>query len=201
MEWSWVDTLAEVEEARARAGQIVGLELAAVRYCALDYAQLDRPHGIHGPRNVTAEDEWRDPSWRFAFGDSVDHGVESEMAGGTRFTVSWDSPGWHEGIWIRQVPMIGSAVMPEGNVAIWDVSRGGRWDQFLGHNVSDVQLAYKPWAPNEGYWCSRIALTIQGSDIELLLGEGAVDNELHRSADNIAVLFPPAVLPDWERGE
>ena len=200
MEWSWVKTLAEVEETRARARQMIGQELTAVRYCDLDYALSDRPDGHRGARNVTSEDEWRDPTWRFAFGDSVDHGVELEVTGGARFTVGWDSPGWHEGIWIRQVPLIGSAVTPDGNVAIWNVSRAGRWDQFVGHSVSDIRLAYKPWAPNEGYWCSRITLTIQDSDIELLLGKGGTDNELHRSADNIAVLFPPAILPDWERG-
>jgi hypothetical protein len=193
-----VETLDEVEETCARARQIVGLELAAVRYCDLDYAQPDRPDGHRGARNVTSKEEWRDPSWRFAFGDSVDYGVELEMGGGTRFTISWDSPGWHEGIWMRPVPLVGSAVMPEADVAIWDVSRAGRWDQFVGHSVSGLKLAYKPWAPNEGYWCSRITLTVQGSDIELLLGQGETDNQLHRSADNIAVLFPPAVLPDWE---
>jgi len=198
MNWSWVETLTEVEERRARASEIVGLELVAVRYCDLDYAQPDRLGGHQGARDVTGQDEWLNPSWRFPFGDSVDHGVELEMTSGTRFTVSWDSPGWHEGIWMRQVPLIGSAVAPEGNVAIWDVSRAGRWDPFVGHGVSGVQLSYKPWAPNEGYWCSRISLTIQGSDIELLLGEGGTDNELHPSADNIAVLFPPVALPAWE---
>ncbi len=199
MDWSWVETLAEVEETRARARQIVGLQLAAVRYCDLDYVQPDRPDGSRGARYVTGEDECRDPTWRFPFGDSVDHGVEFEMACGRRFTVSWDSPGWHEGIWIREVPVVGAAVAPEASVAIWDVSRAGRWDQLVGQRVSDVSLAYRPWAPNEGYWCSRITPTIQGSNVELLLGEGGADNELHRSADNIAVLFPPAVLPDWER--
>jgi hypothetical protein len=82
---------------------------------------------------------------------------------------------------------------------IWDVSRAGRWDQFIGQPVSDVRLAYKPWAADDGYWCSRITLGFRGADIELFLGEGNRDSQLHPSADNIAVLFPPAALPDWER--
>jgi hypothetical protein len=118
------------------------------------------------------------------------------MASGAVFTISWDTPGLHEGIWMRQV-LIGSVVVPEANVATWDVSRAGRWDRFVGHSVSAVQLHYKPWS--EGYWCSRVTLTVRGCDIELLLGEGwAADNELHHSANNIAVLFPPAALPAWE---
>ncbi len=86
-------------------------------------------------------------------------------------------------------------------MAVWDVSHAGRWDRFVGEQVSDVRLAYKPWAPDDGYWCSRITLTVLGSDIQMLLGEAGPgpDNELHRSADNIAVLFPPVQLPDWER--
>ncbi len=200
MEWSWVKTLEEVEEARVHARQLVGLDLAAVRYCDVDYAQPDRQDGVLGARQVVTEDEWREPSWRYPFGDSVDHGVEFETVCGRRFTVSWDSPGWHEGIWIREWPLIESVVTPEANVAIWDVSRAGRWNQFIGQPVSDVRLAYKPWAPDDGYWCSRITLGFRGADIELLLGEGGdPDKQLHPSADNIAVLFPPAALPDWER--
>jgi hypothetical protein len=64
--------------------------------------------------------------------------------------------------------------------------------------VSDVRLAYRPWAADDGYWCSRITIVIGGDNIELLLGEGGVDDALHPSADNVAVIFPPTAFPDWQ---
>jgi hypothetical protein len=197
VDWSWVATPAEVEEARDHARRLVGLRLAEVRYVNLDYL---RPDGSReGPRLITSEDEWREATWRYDFGDSVDHGVEFETTCGRVFTVTWDSPGWHEGIWLREVSLIGEAVVADANVAVWPVSRAGRWDRFVGPEVGEVHLAYKPWAPDDGYWCSRITVTILDCDIQLLLGEGEADQQLHPSADNIAILFPPARLPDWDR--
>ena len=142
--------------------------------------------------------EWREPPFRHEFGDSADHGVELETAWGRVFTVSWDSPGRHEGIWLRELPLVGAAVLADANTAIWDVSRAGRWDGFIGHEISDVQLHYRPWAPGEGYWCTRVTITVRGSDIHLLGGH-AEAQALAPSADDIAVLFPPARLPEWER--
>jgi hypothetical protein len=199
VDWSWVETLAEVEEAREHARRLIGLRLAAVRYASLDYFLWDRPDGSRGPRLVTSEDEWRVPPWQYEFGDSVDYGVEFETTCGRLFTVTWDSPGWHEGIYLREVSLIAEAAANETTVAVWNVSRAGRWDHFVGPEVGDVHLAYKPWAPDDGYWCSRITVSILDRGIELLLGEGEADQQLHPAADNIAVLFPPSRLPDWER--
>jgi hypothetical protein len=42
VEWFWVASLDEVNERRQHARQLVGLQLAAVRYCEIDYARLDR---------------------------------------------------------------------------------------------------------------------------------------------------------------
>jgi hypothetical protein len=133
------------------------------------------------------------------FGDAVDYGVEFETTCGRLFTVTWDSPGWHDGIWLREVPLIAEAAANEATVAVWNVSRAGRWDHFVGPEVGDVHLAYEPWAPDDGYWCSRITVSTLDRGIELLLGEGEADQQLHPAADNIAVLFPPSRLPDWER--
>jgi hypothetical protein len=188
-----------VEERRQHAQRVVGLKLAAVRYCEIDYAMMDRPAGQEGPRQVVSAAEWQKPSFRYAFGDCTDHGVELETACGRVFTVSWDSPGWHEGIWLRELPLVGEAVLAEVNTAIWDVSRAGRWDRFIGHEISRVQLHYRPWAPGDGYWCTRITVTVCGSDIEFLGGQAEAGQILAPSADDIAVLFPPARLPEWER--
>jgi hypothetical protein len=123
--------------------------------------------------------------------------VELETACGREFTVSWDSLGQHEGIWLRELPLAGEAVAADANTSIWDVSRAGRWDGFIGHEISDVQLHYRPWGPDDGYWCTRVTITVCGSGIHFL-GEQAEAQMLAPSADNIAVLFPPARLPEWE---
>jgi hypothetical protein len=194
---SWVGSLAEVEERRQHARRLTGLRLAAVRYCLLDYAMPDRPLG-QGPRLVVSAAEWERPSFRHDFGDTADHGVELVTENGQVFTVSWDSPGWHEGIWLRELPLIGKAVTADANTAIWDVSLAGRWDEFIGHEICDVRLHYRHWAPDEGYWCSRITVTVRGRDIEFLGGK-AESGVLAPSADDIAVLFPPIALPEWAR--
>jgi hypothetical protein len=197
--WAWVETLDEVQERRQHARRLIGLQLAAVRYCEIDYAMLDRPQGQEGPRHVVNEAEWEEPSFRYRFGDSVDYGVELETACGRVFTVSWDSPGRHEGVvWLREVPLAGQAVLADANTAIWDVSRAGRWDRFVGGEIFDVRLHYRPWAPHDGYWCTRATLTIDGSDIQLLGGQADAGQRLAPAADNIAVLFPGARLPEWE---
>ena len=198
VEWSWAGSLAEVGQRRQHARRLTGLQLAAVRYCEIDYAMPDRPGGQEGPRQVVSAAEWREPPFRYEFGDCTDYGVELQTACGRVFTVSWDSPGRHEGIWLRELPLVGEAVAAAANTAIWDVSRAGRWDRFIGHEVSDVQLRYRPWAPDDGYWCTRVTITVRGSDIHLLGGQ-AEAQALAPSADNIAVLFPPAPLPEWER--
>ena len=159
---------------------------------------LDRPRGQEGPRQVVSAAEWQEPPFRHEFGDSTDYGVELEAACGRAFTVSWDPPGRHEGIWLRELPLVGEAVLADANTAIWDVSRAGRWDGFIGHEISNVQLHYRPWAPDDGYWCTRITITVRGSAIQFLGGQ-AESQALAPSADNIAVLFPPARLPEWER--
>jgi hypothetical protein len=59
--------------------------------------------------------------------NAVTYGVELTITGRV-CTVSWDLPGWHEGIWIREVPAHGSA-FEDADVAIWDVSEAARWYQ------------------------------------------------------------------------
>jgi hypothetical protein len=167
----------------------------AVRYVNFDYTMPDRPEDLRGARTVTSEQEWREPAWRYEFGDSVDWGVGLGTACGRLFTVTWDAPGWHEGIWLREAPVMTG----DANVAIWDVSHAGRWDDFIGPQISDVLLHYRPFGPDDGYWCSRITIKVLGHGVELLLGEGQADQTLSPSADNIAVVFPPAQLPKWEQ--
>jgi hypothetical protein len=165
----------------------------------IDYGQLERPADARGPRMISSEAELAAPTRRCETFDWADYGVEFTASSDRIFTVSWDRPSWHEGIWIREVPARGSAFQEDHDVAIWDVSRAGRWDRYLGAIISDVVMHYRPWAPDDGYWCSRITLVIEGSPVQLLLGERDDNQQLVPAADSIAVMFPPALLPDWER--
>jgi hypothetical protein len=58
-----------------------------------------------------------------------------------------------------------------------------------------MQQRYRPWVPGDGYWCTRVTVTVSGSDIHFLCGP-AEAGALARRADNIAVLFPPAASGD-----
>jgi hypothetical protein len=127
VEWSWARSVAEVRQRRQHAQRLTGLQFAAVRYCEIDYAMLDRPRGQEGPRQVVSAAVWQEPQFRYEFGDSTDYAVELESACGRVSTVSGDCPGRHEGIWLRELPLTGEAVLADANTAIWGVSRAGRW--------------------------------------------------------------------------
>jgi hypothetical protein len=164
-------------------------------------ASPNGPADARGPRLVSTEVELAAPVWRCETFDWADYGVDFTTTAGRVFTVSWDRPGWHEGIWIREIPARGSAFEEDADVAIWDVSEAGRWDQYVGQVIRDVQMHYRPWAPRDGYWCSRITLLVKHSLVHVLLGDQGEGQQLAPAADNIAVVFPPNPLPEWERYE
>jgi hypothetical protein len=138
VDWSWVASTEEAGERREHARRLVGLGLSSVRYAMIDYGQLERPADARGPRMISSEAELAAPTRRCETFDWADYGVEFTASSDRIFTVSWDRPSWHEGIWIREVPARGSAFQEDHDVAIWDVSRAGRWDRYLGAIISDV---------------------------------------------------------------
>jgi hypothetical protein len=197
--WSWVATADLVAERREHARELVGSRLWAVSYALIDYGQPDRDDRAHGPRLVVDPAELASPLWRSETFDWADYAVEFTTAAGRVFTCSWDSPGCHEGIWLREVPARGATYANDADVAVWDVSYAGRWDAFMGVAITDVMPHYQRW-PGEGYWCSRITIAFGGRLVHLLLGDAGAEQQLVPSADNIAVLFPPKPLPSWELG-
>ena len=199
VDWSWVSSTEEADERREHARRLIGLRLSSVKYALIDYSQLDRPDDARGPRLITSEPEIAAPTWRCPTFDWADYGVEFTTSVGRVFTVSSDMPGWHEGIWIREVRACGSAFQEDADVAVWDASEAGRWNGYIGAAISDVVMHYRPWAPDDGYWCSRITLVIAGSRVHLLLGDRGDGDQLVPAADNVAVVFPPEPLPEWER--
>ena len=128
--------------------------------------------------------------------DCADYAVEFTTEAGRVFTVSWDTPGDHTGVWLREVPARGSAYVADADVAVWDVSRVGRWDSFIGAEVTDVILRYRRWV-DDGYECSRITVAFGDRSVELLLADSDADHLLVPSGNNIAVVFPPEPLPQW----
>jgi hypothetical protein len=200
MNWSWVATADLVAERREHAREMVGSRLSTVSYILIDYGQLDRDDGSHGPRLVAEVAELASPTWRSETFDRVDYAVEFTTTAGRVFTCSWDSPGSHEGVWLRQVPARGSAYANDADVAVWDVSHAGRWDNFMGVAITDLTLHYRPWS-DDGYWCSRITIAFGDHSVHLLLGDADTEQRLVPSSDNIAVLFPPEPLPSWEPGD
>jgi hypothetical protein len=192
--WSWVATADLVAERRDHARQLAGQRLSAVSYVLIDYSQPDRLDESNGPRHVVDTLELASPMWRSPTFDWADHAVEFTTETGRVFTCSWDSPGDHEGIWLREGSARGAAFLTDASVAVWDVSHAGRWDTFIGAVVTNVALDYAPWA-DEGYWCSRITIAFGDRLVELLLGEADGDGRLVPSADNIAVLFSPGLSP------
>jgi len=196
----WALTEADVTAHRDDARALVGQRLAAVRYVNIDYVGMTRPEFEgRGPRLIEADQEWQQPSWDFGSFHSVDYGVELHTSQQRVFAISWEPPGQTESLWVDERPLIGSGVSTDAHVAVWDVSSRTRWCEFLDEPTTDVGLHYLAWSPDEpGFWCPRITLWIGDSNIELLLGEARGHGELVPAADNVAVLFSPAALPEWE---
>ena len=196
---SWASSSAERDLRVASAQALVGREILAVRYCNIDYSRWDLARGTLGPRVVTSPGEWESPTWRYAACDSIDYGIEIETTLGEVFSVSWDPPGTVEGIGIVAEP-IPTALRPDADVAMWDVTDRSEWSQHVGATVQGVGLHYVPWdEPDDSWWCPRLSIRLPGGDVEVLLADTANDGTIVPSADNVVVLFGPDELPSWVR--
>lgn len=56
--------------------------------------------------------------WQFDGFDAVDFGIELETETGSVFSLTWDPPGDHEGIGLRNVAMLGHGVRDDADVAV-----------------------------------------------------------------------------------
>lgn len=202
--WSWASTPEMVEQRRVEAQRLVGTELAAVHYYDIDYFRHDVAPDHTGSWEILDDSEWQQPSWAYPDCDSIDFGVEFMTAAGETYSVTWDPPGDREGIGIQQTPLLGSALLPDGQFAVWSVGDRSRWSDLIGERITGVDLHYLPWlhevegSPKDGFWCTRITITFGDVRAVLTLGEGKEGGGVAPSADTVAVLFEPIVLPDWE---
>lgn len=196
--WSWASDDDDATRFRAESQGILGEVLAEVRYIDIDYRSENFRGDAIGLRMIVNPDEWVAPTWVHEACDTVDFAVELVTESGRRFTASWESPGWVEGLGLRELPAIGTAVSETAQAAIWDVSERSRWSELIGHRVDVAELCYEPWDTSGALWCRRIDLRFEGHDVSLLLAEGPFDVDcLAPSADNVAVVFGSDVDPPW----
>ncbi|WP_284750848.1 hypothetical protein [Arthrobacter sp. efr-133-R2A-120] len=187
--WSWAASMADVEERRRHAQLMVGAVLASVSYMTIDYERLERFPELEltGPRKITDPAEWADPQWLCPGFDTVDYGIELVMTDGRISSSTWDPPGDIEGIGLRAVPLLGTGVAADADVAIWDVSGQRRWRDRCAHEIMGVELNYSPWGTGSGFWCPAVNIHFKNSSVELMLGESGPECVLVPSADNIIV--------------
>lgn len=113
-------------------------------YIDIDY-RSEQYRGIAtGPRDIELSDERQEPSWAHPACDSVDFAIEFLRASSVRFAASYERPGNREGIGLREVAAIGSAVRCDVDVAMWDVSQRSDWKDLLHSPVEAVDLRYDP---------------------------------------------------------
>jgi hypothetical protein len=90
--------------------------------------------------------------------------VKPGLHAGTIFSLTWDRPGIREGIGLQRIPMLGSDVGMDGDVADWDVgARAFSWKHMVGTRVTGVDLHYRPWDDEQGSLGARTspsALTV-----------------------------------------
>jgi hypothetical protein len=198
--WSWAASGAEADARRHDANKLVGEPLRGIHYFTLDYRR-DELHPeliVDGPRTIDAESEWNDPTWLYDGFDAVDYGFEVITESGATFSLTWDPPGDHEGIGLQPIPMLGSGVRRDADLAIWVVGdRAASWTAMVGRLVAGVDLHYVPWDEERGsMWCPHITLHGEQGRVEVVMGDSQ-DGTLVPSADNVAVLHPDASLPAW----
>jgi hypothetical protein len=198
--WSWAASDAEADARRHEANELVGERIREVRYYTLDYRRYElHPELIDcGPRVIDAESEWKEPTWLFAGFDAMDYGFEVTTDSGAAFSLTWDPPGDHEGIGLQPIPMLGSGVRTDADVAIWTVGeRSASWTEMVGRRVMGVDLHYVPWDEEHGsLWCPHITIHGEDGQVEVVMGDSQ-DGAMVPSADNVAVLHPGTSLPAW----
>lgn len=195
---AWVQSLDEVKHAREALRPFIGSTIVGVRYITIDYRRWDVSPEHRGPRVIDDPLELASPPWSYRIADSADFGVELDMASGRTLSIGWETPGEHESLQVFPGRLVGSVLDASPDVAIWDLAASSRWRELIGRTITELDVHYIPWSPDEGFWCTRVKLAFGDSEVVLLLGEVDQTESIVPSADNIAVLFPPVDLPEWE---
>ncbi len=172
----------------------------AVRYFTIDYERhlLHPDLIVRGPRSVEEGGEWTEATWFNDGFDALDYGLEIVTGSGAVFSLTWDPPGDREGIGLQPVPLLGTGVRSDADVATWSVEdRSGTWAHLVGTAITGLDLHYRPWDADQGsLWCSRITFRGERGRVEVVMGDSE-DGRLVPSADNVAVLQAGRTLPRW----
>lgn len=197
--WGFAESSAEVEHHQHEAARLVGQQVVEARYYTLDYKRDQLRRGLTGLHWVTAQAEWDEPTWLTPRCDSLDYGVELRSQTGRLYSITWDPPGWREGLGIRETPFAESVLRPTADAAAWEVTSQSTWATVLRSPVTSVDLNFIPWGEtSDQYWCTRVTIRLGDNTVVMMLGEGTADGRIEPSADNIAVLFDESHLPAWE---
>ncbi len=176
------------------AAGLVGPPLIEVRYCTLDYDRWQYAPEVSGRRQIVNKNEWVNPTWKYALGDSVDFGIEFVVGEREPISVTWQTAAAREGLVIHP-----GVIVSRSNIAEWNVGNQGRWRELIGQSVEEVIPHSARWG-REGAdrWIPWISMVFTNVTVEILLGTfGYESRGVVRSANNIVVLFDPGDLPDW----
>jgi hypothetical protein len=186
----WAATSGGVAARQRLADQMVDGSIAAVRYVNIDSVGMENPElWDKGPRRIVDAEEWLRPTWAFDGFHSINYGIEFELEDGRDFFVTWDPPSWTESLRFGQGSLIGQRPAQDASAAIWDVSGHRPWRETIGLQIESVELTYEPWAPEGGFWCTRIEFVTAKQRITVTDGEANYDGIREPAADNIAVLL------------
>jgi len=189
--WSWAASEQDAAAFRQEANRLVGEILMEINYVTMDYERNEHRQGQLGPRRIVNKAELAEPSWQHGSCDTVDFAVELVTASNRTFTVSWESPGQREGLGLRELAAIDSAVTATADAAIWAATASSTWSGLVGRAIENVELLYEPWNHDDSYpmWCPEIVLTLSGVEIRFLLAQGEFGTErIIPASDNIAVM-------------
>ena len=197
--WGFAESTAEAQQRQDDAESLLGEQVVEVTYYTLDYQRHELRPGVSGLHWVTAAAEWDHPIWRTPWCDSLDYGVELLTQTGRLFSITWDPPGWRQGMGIGEASFVGSVLRPTADVAAWRVTSQPNWAAVLRSPVTSVALNFIPWDQiNDECWCTRVTIGFGDAVVIMMLGEGTNASQIKPSADNIAVLFDETHLPTWE---
>jgi hypothetical protein len=182
----------EVERFRECFARVESERLDVVRYVNLDYRREGRAAWDSGPRMITDEDEWAEPTWKFGSIDSVDWGIELVTDAGSMLSISWCPPSMDlESLRPSNRPLLEDRLAPNTDVAVWEVSsRPSRWWSLLGQAIGAAVLPFEQWGKQAeaGRWLPHLVLPIGEHRVDVALGEASLDDEsVQPHATNLAI--------------
>ena len=129
--------------------------------------------------------------------DSVDFGIEIDLAGDRHVAMAWVQSGDGEGILVHPERLQPDQIDPEADVATWDVT--DRWHERAGRRIDHVSSLWSRWRYQPGdrltdYMLEGVRLRWDsGHETIVVRGERHFETGAFRWTDaNLAVFFGEA---------